>query len=337
MCGCVTVSLTGHSFNLLLLLGAVEKAKQEMMGALRKDTKDLEQIKADILTAINENHLDKNDILQAIGANKVNERTMQTLKQDLLKAIHEAPVVDTANTEKENVSLIPQNMSSLFAGMARVDRDEFFRHFDVGVPKDPSTFGNQEVLLLYSKSKSLPENVNSEMPLLSAEDATRHCNTLKVVLTEPNQRQECLALVGQWESYHVHKFMRLAEKNGINEKLPLRYVSRLHIGSGLAQRVPTPPKVKEYNEMMAKYLLSLDDVLRELAPIASKVGGRDNTIVVMVCNHGQSELLMNFVCSSRARGLDLSHVLVFATDVETKELAEGLGLVAFYDHLVCNE
>jgi hypothetical protein len=56
--------------------------------------------------------------------------------------------------------------------------------------------------------------------------------------------------------------------------------------------------------------------------------------VVMVCNHGQSELLMNFVCAANARKLDLSAVLVFATDEETKDIAEGLGLTAFFDKMV---
>lgn len=57
-------------------------------------------------------------------------------------------------------------------------------------------------------------------------------------------------------------------------------------------------------------------------------------VIVMVCNHGQSELLMNFVCSAKSRNLDLGSVLVFATDEETKELAEGLGLAAFFDKTV---
>ena len=43
---------------------------------------------------------------------------------------------------------------------------------------------------------------------------------------------------------------------------------------------------------------------------------------------------MNFVCSAKARNLDLSPILVFATDEETKELAEGLGLTAFFDKTV---
>jgi hypothetical protein len=29
---------------------------------------------------------------------------------------------------------------------------------------------------------------------------------------------------------------------------------------------------------------------------------RNNTIILMICYHGQSELVINFVCSARARG-----------------------------------
>jgi hypothetical protein len=40
---------------------------------------------------------------------------------------------------------------------------------------------------------------------------------------------------------------------------------------------------------------------------------------------------MNFVCNAKAKGLDVSNVLVFPTDQETKDLAEGMGLATFYD------
>ena len=62
-----------------------------------------------------------------------------------------------------------------------------------------------------------------------------------------------------------------------------------------------------------------------------------NTVTVMVSNFGQSELLINFVCAAKSRNLDISSIIVFATDIETKELAEGLGLVAFYDKWVSIE
>ena len=51
----------------------------------------------------------------------------------------------------------------------------------------------------------------------------------------------------------------------------------------------------------------------------------------MLCNHGQSVLLINFVCSARARNIDLSNLLVFTTDLETTDLVTSLGLTAYYD------
>jgi len=41
--------------------------------------------------------------------------------------------------------------------------------------------------------------------------------------------------------------------------------------------------------------------------------------------------------SSRAKGLDISNVLVFATDEESKELAESVGLAAYFDKRVSRE
>lgn len=221
--------------------------------------------------------------------------------------------------------------------MARVDRNEFMDKFDIGVPKDKTTVGNEEVLLLYTSDKSLPDK-GGDLPLLSPDKATQHCKTLKLILTEPGAKsQDCLAIVGQWESYHIQKYMRLPpnqdRKVYVNEKHPLRPVSRLHGDKGLQQQIPDAYSRKNYDEILVNYLSSLDKVLAELKPIAHKVA-RDNTIIVMVCNHGQSELLMNFVCSSYARGFNLQQILVFATDLETKDLAEGLGLTTFYDHTV---
>lgn len=230
---------------------------------------------------------------------------------------------------------IPDTVKKLVAGVGRVNRDAFFEKFDVGVPKDKSDHGNEEVLMLYSHDNALPAKGISQT--LSPDDATENCHSMKLVFTETKKKNECLAIVGQWESYHIYKYMRLPpgkdKKVKIDKAHPLRYVSRLHGDKGLQQSIPTPPKVKQYDETLVQYLSSLDSVLEELKPIAQKAA-RDDTIIVMVCNHGQSELLMNFACSSRARGLDLSQVLVFATDVETKELAEGLGLLAFYDKSV---
>ena len=81
------------------------------------------------------------------------------------------------------------------------------------------------------------------------------------------------------------------------------------------------------------YFTSLDDVMKELKPIAKKVA-KDNTIIVLVCNRGQSDLMMNFACNCKAKGIDTGNVLVFATDQHTHEVAEGMGFASFYDKRV---
>ena len=60
----------------------------------------------------------------------------------------------------------------------------------------------------------------------------------------------------------------------------------------------------------------------------------DSTVIVMVCNYGQSELLMNFVCTARSQHIDLSNILVFTTDLETTNIVTALGLHCYYDQRV---
>ncbi|KAI2494917.1 nucleotide-diphospho-sugar transferase [Fragilaria crotonensis] len=235
-------------------------------------------------------------------------------------------------------------MEKLIAGAARISRDRFLERFDLGVPLDPTTPGNEDALILYHHQQSLPHRSKvdaareGQIPLLSVEDATVNCDTLKIILTEPNKPRQCLAIVGQWESYHIHKYMRLPPDNirtGVDKTLPLRNVARTHSANkGNMQVIPQPFNVDAYDQkVLVPYLSNLKSTLAKLKPIAAKVA-RDKTIVVLVCNLGQSELLMNFICSSKARGFDLSNVLVFATDLETQKIAEALGVATFYDSVI---
>lgn len=238
-------------------------------------------------------------------------------------------------------------MEKLFAGAARTNRDDFMEAFNLGVPKDKTVNGNQEVLMLYSHIKSLSNvstraaQMNGDLPLLSVQDAAINCDTLKIVLHEPNRPRQCLAILGQWESYHIHKFMRLPPDNirtGIDHTLPLRYVARTHNEKkGKSQLIPKFYNVERYDqEFLVPYMTALKATLVKLKPIAKKVA-KDNTIVVMVCNLGQSELLVNFICNAKAKGFDLSQFLIFTTDLETQKIVEGLGLATFYDSVVSQD
>ena len=122
----------------------------------------------------------------------------------------------------------------MIVGMARVNRDSFVRVFDVGVLFEPSSAGNEEVLLFYSDESTLPynkadtasllrpssnitggsnSNINSStIPLiLSPEEATKQCMTVKMVLVEPQGQNMCLAIMAQDKSYSVYKWMRVAD------------------------------------------------------------------------------------------------------------------------------
>jgi len=257
---------------------------------------------------------------------------------------HQADKIDGLKKGLEG-SRFPDGTASFAAGLVTVPRDDFAKRFDVGVPLDPTKPSNDRVVLLYSSDAALPKTVpgmaeeiasSGPIPLMDdIEAATENCDIVNLILAQPGDKRQCFAMMGQFRSYHMQKFMRLPggdrEGEKLDPKAPLRLVNRGAQTSGrTSAKAPTKEQTAEYWKSLSTYLQTLDSVLEELKPLAAKVA-KDNTVIVLVCNYGQSELLMNFVCNARSRNIDLSAVLVFCTDMETKELAEGLGLVAFYD------
>ena len=227
-------------------------------------------------------------------------------------------------------------------GMARIDKGEFVKKFDYGTPID--TGG--EVILMYNNVRGLPQNGMAEsvqsankdgLPLLSVNDATEKCDYMTVT-TVPYTRGygQCLAIVQNYENWHTQKWLRLPHepRTQIDSSLPLRVVSRGRSEGGFnAFKVPVEKDIQQHWSMLKKYLDSVDDVMGELKPIAEKVA-INNTVIVMTCNFGQSELLINFVCNAKAKGFPIDNILLFPTDEETQSLAEGLGLTTYYDKRV---
>jgi hypothetical protein len=255
-------------------------------------------------------------------------------------------------------SVFPESLQNMVVDYGTVPRQDFNKHLQVGVPFEPDQPGAEDVLVLYTSPKSLPNaatrkgrhrNDNNATALLglSSHQAFENCHSVKVILQEPSKRrqsQQCIAIVPQWESYYVHKFMRLPEtkmQDGVDLSHPLRYVSRSHSDNGRFGHVPDLDKhTRPSYEVLHDYIGVLDNVLKQLrrqlktqmhqskqkGPAAMK---ESNAFIVMVCNRGQSLLLWNFACNAKAKGLDLSRVIVFATDDYTKEMAQGLGLHVF--------
>jgi hypothetical protein len=231
--------------------------------------------------------------------------------------------------------------------MARTSKIDLFHQMDIGVPMDIPNDGDSDVLLLYSNPKALPPGYshattpgsNSNIPAIDMQDAVQNCDYVNVILTDHSgKRKQCLAIVPQYESYHIQRWMRHSHDKGLDSTQPLTLVGRGYLSNGRNNFDPPRKKDMQQNwEMLSKYFEAFPEVMAELKPLVEKVATKPGkTVTVMVCNFGQSELLVNFACSARARNVDISSVLVFATDPETKEVAEGLGLTAYYDERVSN-
>lgn len=230
-------------------------------------------------------------------------------------------------------------MDRFAVGMAHVSQANFTHKFDLGAPIDtPAHEGESAVIIIYNTESAMPNKRRNQLPtsnaLLSPEEATENCDHMNVISTyhEGKHRRQCLAIVPQYESYHIQKWMRVPKEGPGGSHYPLRMVPRGKSMTGA--EAFHPPKHDKHTtrswKMLETYFDTLDDVIAELTPIVEKIA-IDNTIVVMVCNFGQSQLLVNFACSAKAKGIDISNVLVFATDEETKDLAESAGLTVFFE------
>ncbi len=272
------------------------------------------------------------------------------------------------NQNKKRSRRFPETTSKFVVGSALIGKNDFLANFDYGIPKPPSKRehesdpGKDDVILLYGSTKALPDRStgvvyhdksgnDTSLPHLSAQDATKNCGALNVIFTDSRKdMQQCIAIVANYESYHIQRWMRInpAGNHPLDTSLPLSHVGRGMQDNGDDKlEAPGERSAIANQALLETYFSRLDDTLSKLGPIAKACAGRDNTVIVMVCNTGQSELLINFICSAQARGFGdvvREKVLVFATDEGVLDIAQGLGLRAFYDeevsvlhfHVVCD-
>jgi hypothetical protein len=93
--------------------------------------------------------------------------------------------------------------------------------------------------------------------------------------------------------------------------------------------LPMEWQLKLHREIMLKYFTHLTEMQAELKATLSKIA-IDNSVIVLTVNKGQSELLINWVCSARSKGFDLKNAIIFPTDQFSKDVATGLDLATFY-------
>lgn len=266
---------------------------------------------------------------------------------------------EKVNEVSDDKLKFPSTLRKMVVDYATVPRGDFISNLEIGTPMDETKKGSEDVLVLYTDSKTLPFEEGSdktpntgEKHGLDSTKALENCHTVKVILQEPAaKKRQCLAIVPQWESYHVHKFMRLpnpSDGKEVSVDYPLRYVSRSMQDNGKQASVPAFKKhIKPSYDALVDYTKHLDIALGNLKPLleqsmkkskqsdnTSEVVKKSKVAVVMVCNKGQAHLFHNFVCNARAKGHDLSRIILFATDEYTLNLANDLGITVFYDQTI---
>mmetsp|Transcript_34215 Transcript_34215/g.72007 ORF Transcript_34215/g.72007 Transcript_34215/m.72007 type:complete len:614 (+) Transcript_34215:52-1893(+) len=259
--------------------------------------------------------------------------------------------------------IFPDTTKEYAVGALRVPRLDLLEAYDFGVPTKPNLDKDMESIILYNTRKSLPsdqklqrlavQGQNDGIAQASVSDAMDSCDAMNVIFTklaDKNPEQpECQLLIGNFESYHINRLQRMPlftdqnkKQRQFNHTLPLRHTGRLILPKGLDE-FDLPEFWNNYKKKHKGFLLqhfdalqifldNVDSILKDLTELLQKRNVvRDNSVVVMTVNAGQSELLSNFICAAKSRGFDTSNVLVFPTDEESYKLAQGLGVATYFD------
>ena len=257
--------------------------------------------------------------------------------------IHIQIALDARKKEAEKGPAISQpkfpiSISDYANAMTKVSQTEFLTQFDYGTPTDfVSAPGTSDAIILYNTNTAFPNKFNAqthELQTYTTQEAMENCDAMNVIYQNPNMdRGQCLAIVGNYESFHVQKWMKIQNPQSRAES-PLQPVGRATNSKGSNDFVPpNESNTERHQQLMKKFLDTQERMRMELKSKLERIA-IDNTIIVMTTNFGQMELLTNFVCAAKAKGFDISNVVVFVTDMQAVNVAQGLGLETFYDEEV---
>lgn len=194
------------------------------------------------------------------------------------------------------------------SGVKSIDRQSLLDTFDMGSPS-----GKKDVdPILVKLSELMPEQLITRE---AAPAATKDCDVVKIVQTNSSS---CVVVTEGLDEFHVTKWTR--------DRQSWRPVSRFHGTDFSLKTPPKPISTRLLDQLVSNYSSYLSTTLENLKPIADSLSESAKPIVVMVCNEGHAELLLNFICASRNVGVDLSKYLVFATDENTEMMVKSWGL-----------
>lgn len=220
------------------------------------------------------------------------------------------------------------------ADIVKVSADDFHSKFEYGIPTPRETDEENDANEVLLMTKPISNN-SMDVPLLSVDDATSTCTDVIVIYVKElnGGNQPCIALVGS--SSGTHHLLRYKRKGPTGDKAMDTAVSTFERAGmkGRFMRAPPESIMIQHQKNILSLFTHMDEALDELRPILERTH-RDKAVTVMCINQGYLPLLMNYVCESRRNGVDLSSVLVFATDEETHKTALMLGLTTYYSEKV---
>ena len=225
----------------------------------------------------------------------------------------EESISDANQSESQEVKRFPDTMQRFARGIARINKDELNDQFDFGNPVEKSDgTGDEDAIIIYNDWKAIPTSDKGiaysveyddgrGIPLLDTQTATENCDGMNVIFTgNPENKAQCTAIIGNYESYHIQRWMR-TDGGPIDHNLPLTLVSRGFAPRGKSNFYAPPydgkqSQVKRHWKGLLTFLQNVDAVLHDLEPILKEVA-RNNAVVVLTCNHGQSGKCENYeVC-----------------------------------------
>ena len=256
---------------------------------------------------------------------------------------------------------------SFIQAMARISRKELMSEFDnfgIATLESPLT---DQALLIYNHADAIPDKLLQSSPAVNeyeyitridnVTEAIQNCGSLNVQFTHTpvGFHPQCHVWIPAHNlpAFHVDRWMRLSDATTNNNKFdhnaPLKHVGSITTPNGV-DRFDLPnfkPVISAHWKALLQFFEHSDAVLEDIRKLLKSNGIKSPTpkqinetfaheaITVMTVNYGQSDLLVNFFCAAKSRGLDLHRVLVFVTDEETKQLVEGfskdLGVMVYYD------
>ena len=195
-----------------------------------------------------------------------------------------------------------------WAGFERINTPDFLRgnnELDLGLPN----FHNKkddypDTIILSSKARE---------PGMRPFEG---CTVVDVITRDTQDGgNNCVALV-PYDSgghYHYGRFKYVLQDGSFTlaGKLP-----------GNA-RPPVSTTLNRHHAAMSTYLSNYKTYLSQ-TPLNTM--DKSKILVVMVCNEGMIELLLNWYCGVSRLGFDTSNVIIFATDEKSRDTAKSLGL-----------